>query len=418
MRLLIGTFLAFAQTAASLSTPSNLQAQHASLAPAEALQQLIDSCKDLNISSFDVYGDFHLDESKSFLRRFESELAEEFGKEDAVFMPSGVMAQDIALLIHGGKQRKKTHFACHHSSHLLLHEEEAYRELVGLEPLVIDTTGKVGKNGYSIPAMGLEDATKAFDGFKDKMGVSIVGESLSTLILELPHRELGGKCTSWDEILGMRQLCDEEGVMFHCDGARIFEATCYYEDKTLSEIADQFDSLYISFYKGLGGISGAMLMGNADFCGEARKWLRRFGGNLYTLLPYAVSGWAGYHRHWVNVEDNMSFVEKYFKLTELMTEISKLEAVSFDPEVPCVNMVHGYFRHTVDEVISACDRVEEATGKRVLNRVGPIAEDDNAYKVGYRSKFEWTIGASNGAASNQDILNAWRVLVSELEIEE
>ena len=109
MRLLTGALLAFAQAAASLSTPPNLQAQHAALAPAETLQQLSDSCKDLNISSFDVYGDFHRDESESFLRRFESELAQEFGKEDAVFMPSGVMAQDIALLIHGGKKRKKTH---------------------------------------------------------------------------------------------------------------------------------------------------------------------------------------------------------------------------------------------------------------------------------------------------------------------
>ena len=56
----------------------------------------------------------------------------------------------------------------------------------------------------------------------------------------------------------------------------------------MSEIASVFDSVYISFYKGLGSISGAMIMGEKDFCDEARVWLRRFGGNLYTLLPYCM----------------------------------------------------------------------------------------------------------------------------------
>lgn len=56
--------------------------------------------------------------------------------------------------------------------------------------------------------------------------------------------------------------------------------------KNLSELAKPFHSIYISFYKGLGAISGAMLLGNREFCEEARVWLTRFGGNLYTKMPY------------------------------------------------------------------------------------------------------------------------------------
>lgn len=410
MKRLIITFLASLHVAKALATPSiNLQSQHADLTPAETLQAITESCIDLGISTFDVYGDFSLDDSKSYLRQFESEIAQEFGKEDAVFMPSGVMAQGIALMINGGSK-----FAVHHSSHLLLHEQEAYRELIGMEPLVIDSRSRIDANGYSIPPMSFQDAKEAFDKYRQDEGVDRVGDSLSTLILELPHRELGGKCTSWEDILQMRDLCDQQGVKFHCDGARIFEATCYYNDASLSEIASVFDSIYISFYKGLGGISGAMLLGNTDFCEEARKWLRRFGGNLFTVLPYAVSGWAGYQRHWVDMEENLSFVEKHHKLQRLVTQISKENVVSFDPETPEVNMIHGYFRQGVEEVIAGIDRVEQQTGLRVLKRVGKVNEGDHAYNAGYRSKFEWTMGAANGSISDEDFVKAWKALASEL----
>ena len=400
------TFLVAFHAANALAIPRsfNLYNQHAELTPSEALAQLSESCLDLGISRFDVYGDF--DDKSSYLRKFESEIAAEFGKEGAVFMPSGVMAQAIALLIHGG-----TSFACHHSSHLLLHEAQSYRYLLHMEPLTIDTTHRVAKNGYSIPAMSFDDVQEAFERYQLENGST---DSLSTLIVELPHRELGGKCTSWEDLLQMRELCDKRGIKLHCDGARIFEATCYYNDATLSEIASLFDSIYISFYKGLGGISGAMLLGDANFCEKARTWLRRFGGNIYTLLPYAVSGWAGYRRHWLNVENNMSFEEKHKKIRRLVAQIGVKDVVSFDPEVPEVNMVHGYFRHSVDDVNAAIDLVEQQTGMRILKRVGKVEKEDYAYRSGYRSRFEWTVGAANGKIADSDYLHAWNALSSEL----
>jgi threonine aldolase len=400
-------FLVTFHAVKALAIPSsiNLQSQHAPLSPAETLAQLSEACLDLGISSFDVYGDF--DVKSSYLRKFESEVAAEFDKEDAVFMPSGVMAQSIALLIHGG-----TTFACHHSSHLLLHEAQSYCYLIHKEPLIIDTTHQVAKNGYSVPAMSFEDVHEAFEKHFGKVSEGGT-DSLSTLIIELPHRELGGKCTPWEDIVKMRDLCDNRGIKLHCDGARIFEATCYY-NATLSEIASVFDSVYISFYKGLGGISGAMLLGDTEFCEKARTWLRRFGGNLYTLLPYAASGWAGYRRHWLDVENNMSFQEKHQKILRLVAQIGLDDVVSFDPEIPEVNMVHGYFRHSVDCISAAIDRVEQQIGLCVLKRVSKVEKTDHAYGCGYRSKFEWTVGAANGKISDSDFLQAWKALASEL----
>ena len=81
-----------------------LQSPHPIYSPIEKLQQTIVDCKKLGITEWDIYGDFDKQAGSaslaSFLRSFEKEISQEFGKEDGVFMPSGGMAQSIALLIH------------------------------------------------------------------------------------------------------------------------------------------------------------------------------------------------------------------------------------------------------------------------------------------------------------------------------
>ena len=169
-------------------------------------------------------------------------MASAFAKEDAVFMPSGVMAQNIALLIHGGKREtlddysllKKRNrpkmFACHHSSHLLLHEEEAYKELLAMDAVIVSTRHKVAQNGVSIPPMGLSDVNDAFQIASNGVSgdTTLKTNGLVALILELPHRELGGKLTPWAEVVEIGNRCRREGVKYHCDGARIFESSAAY----------------------------------------------------------------------------------------------------------------------------------------------------------------------------------------------
>merc|ERR1719506_2425711 len=149
--------------------------------PAQTLHDLATFCENDGIDTFDVYGDFpsskksnsggsHSEEeeaSSSYLRAFESEIATTFGKQDAVFMPSGVMAQSIALLIHASsssssqtsssskkknnnnsagnsngnrnneEQSKRKIFACHRTSHLLLHENEGYADLLHMDAVIL-----------------------------------------------------------------------------------------------------------------------------------------------------------------------------------------------------------------------------------------------------------------------------------------
>ena len=156
-----------------------------------------------------------------------------------MFMLSGTMAQNIALLIHSRKEEisknKNTidayplRFACHQSCHLLLWEEESYEKLLGFGNVKISTDYQRLKDSVSVPPLMFSDVQQAFLNEKSKYPGKNLGESgLSTLIIELPHRELGGKITPWGDVLSIGKLCGEEGVKYHCDGARIFEASAGY----------------------------------------------------------------------------------------------------------------------------------------------------------------------------------------------
>ena len=430
----------YALALASKLPPSviNLQRFHVERSPTETLEYLSQESQRLGVDAFDAYGDFEKDPESSYLRRFEAELAEELGMEDAVVMPSGGMAQSIALLIHSAataatntasdsnSQKSSNYFACHHTSHLLLHENDAYRELLHMEPLILSTVDQA--KGISIPPMSFSRIQRLLDEKKK------LGTVPSTLILELPHREIGGKVTPWHDILQIREYCRDNNIQFHMDGARLFEATTGYEDKSIQELVSAFDSVYISFYKGLGGMTGAMLLGSNEFCGQARTWLGRFGGNLYTLMPYAVSGWAGFRRQWrlessqsesrsAQQQDRLlSFQEKKDKLVGLVQALAAdddiAQVLQFDPAIPETNMVHGYISASVEKCSTVLDAVEREHGIRVLFRVRPVPEEAPAYKLGYKAYFEWAIGEANGEIPDDVFIHGWRAVARGLLVED
>ena len=400
------------------ATSIQLQQPHPSLSPGETLRLLAEHCDELGIHNWDVYGDFHLTPGDSFLRRFESEVAAEFQKEDAVFVPSGVMAQSIALLIHSKKKhtnrQTKQCFACHATSHLLLHEQEGFSELCQMEAISLPRLD---------PGTGFDAPPLLFQHVEEYLRAEDSEDVISTLLLELPHRELGGKLTPWDDILLMRQLTAQRGIAFHCDGARIFEATSGYE-KSPAELAEPFDSLYVSFYKGLGGISGAMLLGSNEFCDEARVWLRRFGGNLYTLLPYVVSAWRGFRNNWQQVitpdKRSMSFAEKKNKLVRISQRLSRSKAISriltLEPMIPQVNMAHLYLRVAVQDAERNRDRVVDELGVSIFHRLRPIDETEIvAHAQGFMCRFELSIGEANGSISDDVWIAAWERFAKLLE---
>lgn len=210
------------------------------------------------------------------------------------------------------------------------------------------------------------------------------------LLVECPHREIGGKCTSYEDLELMSAHCRRRGVAFHCDGARLWEAEAAYctaeTGRSLQDLCNLFDSIYVSFYKGLGGITGAMLLGSNEFISEARVWQRRFGGNLYCQMPMALSSWAGFLQNGPE-----QFVLRKTYLSRIMSALTAsfaeacrlndqgLPLVRFDPPVPCVSLIHIYIRATPAEAIAARDLVVAESGIRVFTRLRPSSLPDECY---------------------------------------
>jgi len=378
------------------------------------------------------------DDTDSYLRKFEQEVSKAFHVEDGVFMPSGVMAQNIALLIHSKQKQQQQQqdlksqqdvtFACHHTSHLLLHEHDAFTHLLQMKkPLIISTANEYDKtNGIHVPSARFEDVMHTFESLEQQ------GEDnddatkvISTLILELPHREIGGKCTPWDDVLQIKQFLKDQNIAFHCDGARLVEAAAGY-GLSLPEVAQPFDSIYISFYKGLDSIAGAMLLGNKDFCDEARIWLRRFGGNLCTLLPYAVSSWDGYRKHTlVDDDDDMtsttkivSFQEKQRKLTRIVQQLSSdavvKKYIAFDPPTPETNMLHVYLKASKEHCEKARDETMIQTNIRVFHRIREVfSKGHPACDIGnFQCYLELTMGDGNVGLEDDVFLEGWKTFAS------
>ena len=199
----------------------------------------------------------------------ENEVRELLDMPAAVFMPSGTMIQQVALRIHADRRSSRV-VAFHPTCHLEQHEDKAYQRLHGL-------VGRpVGSRQSLITLADLED----------------IHEPLAALLLELPQREIGGQLPAWKDLVAQVEWAHEHGAAVHLDGARLWECGPFYA-RPLAEIAALFDTVYVSFYKGIGGTAGGMLLGTDDVIAEAREWRHRHGGTLFNLWPYAASALAG-----------------------------------------------------------------------------------------------------------------------------
>ncbi|MFC0628436.1 threonine aldolase family protein [Kribbella deserti] len=199
----------------------------------------------------------------------EKEVAELLGKPAAVFLPTGVMAQQAVLRTYADRSGSKR-IAMHGLAHPLVHELNALEEVHGLRPERMTTELRQPR----------PDELAAIPG------------KLAAVMLELPLRDAGFVLPSWDELIVFAEACAERDVPLHLDGARLWESTPYF-GHDLAEVAALATTVYVSFYKGLGGMAGAALAGPEDIVQEVRRWQRRLGGNLFTLLPYAVSAREG-----------------------------------------------------------------------------------------------------------------------------
>ncbi|MFY1669137.1 threonine aldolase family protein [Plantactinospora sp. WMMB334] len=201
--------------------------------------------------------------------RLERRIADLLGTESALFFPTGTMAQQVALRIHAERRGRKA-FAAHPQSHLDVWERRGYHVVHGLR------FHPVGDRHQLMTGADL----------------AAIDEPLAAVVWELPQRDIGGQLPEWDELCGQVATARSLGAAAHLDGARLWEAQTYYR-RPFDEIAVLFDTVYVSLYKALLGIRGAVLAADAATLGEAAVWRSRLGGAIHDAWPLALAGLAG-----------------------------------------------------------------------------------------------------------------------------
>lgn len=286
--------------------------------PAEEFARMAAWCEARGIEH-DHYGNGVLAED------FERKLAALLGKPAAVFMPSGVMAQLAAVQIHAEAARLPR-FGMHPTSHLALHEEQAFSALLHLHGV------PVGDRLRPMLATDLDAAA----------------QPLACAIVELPIREAGGQLPSWDELLALQAAAQQRRLPLHLDGARLWECAAFYQ-RSHADIAAGFDSVYVSLYKGIGGVSGALLAGSADFVAQARLWRRRMGGTLYHLSPMLASAAMRF-------DERLALMPAlYQRALSLAAGLDAIPGLRVNPRVPHTNLFHLHFDAPADAVLQARD---------------------------------------------------------------
>jgi threonine aldolase len=317
----------------------------------------------------DRYGEGEL------IERFEGEIAALLGKEAAVFMPSGTMCQQIALRISADR-RGVRNVAFHPTCPLEIHERKGYQLLHGLHGVLV---------GHPDRLMTTADLR----GVKEPLGA---------LLLELPQREIGGLLPTWDDLVAAIEWARERSIPTHLDGARLWESGPFYA-RPYSQIAGLFDSVYVSFYKTLGGIAGSALAGPADMIAEARIWQRRHGGNLIQLFPYVLAAQKG-------LAERLGRIEMYCrKAAEIAAALAPLPQIAIVPNPPHTNMMHLFIGGDRERLEAAALDLARETGIWLFRSLGPA-------QLPLYHKLEFVAGDATLDLATEEIAALFRELLT------
>ena len=252
---------------AAVSACADSVVWHPRVSPAETFAALAEACSELGIEEWDGYGE------RGPVAVLEQEVAELLGKPAGVFFVSGNMGQQAALRVWC-ERRGSLRVALPDLAHQLHHEADGPRVLQGFR--------------FEMLTSGRRTATAA--------DLRALPEGLGAVQVELPLREAGCLLPSWEDLAEVSASARERGIPLHMDGARLWESQPFY-DRPLAEIAAVADTVYVSFYKGLGGLAGAVVVGDPDVAAELRTWRTRMGGTIFRMTPYAVSALVGLRTH-------------------------------------------------------------------------------------------------------------------------
>jgi threonine aldolase len=205
------------------------------------------------------------------VNRLQSMLAAKFDMEAGIFCPSGTMTNQIAIKCH---TQPGDEVICDKMSHVYIYEGGgiAFNSGCQVKPL----EGDRGR----IKAAQVAEAINPIDIHKAKTQL---------VSLENTANRGGGSCYDFSDIQEIKEVCLENNLKLHLDGARLFNAIVA-KDENPKDYGHIFDSISICLSKGLGAPVGSVLLGNNEFIQKARRVRKVFGGGMRQAGYMAAAG--------------------------------------------------------------------------------------------------------------------------------
>jgi len=234
------------------------------LAPTEYTQLLNSLCQEADIEE-----DNYLLGGE--VEKFEQYCANLLGKEMAVFLPSGTLANQLALRQLAGSRR---------------------RVIVPGLSHVYNDTGDASQNLSSLNLIPLAGDRADFtleevQAILDRTASGRVTAEVGAILVENPVRRLSGEMVDWNETRRITEFARENDIGTHLDGARLFIASAY-TGISPAEYAEPFDTVYFSLWKYFNSNIGAILAGPRSRLENMYHTRRMFGGNLFMGWPSAL----------------------------------------------------------------------------------------------------------------------------------
>jgi threonine aldolase len=296
----------------------------------------------------------------------EERVATLLNKPASLFFTKGTIAQLCALKV-SSEQRKNKNVVLHSMSHIVLDEDDAFQALLGLNGIPI---------GGQYSPFNIQD-------------IAAITEKFATLSVELPIRRAGFKLTEWHQLEAMSQWCKSEKVHFHMDGARLWESSSAYE-KSEAQVSELFDSVYVSLYKGLGAMGGAVLAGESDFIDSCKVWRNRLGGNCFTSFPMIIGALDGLDNRLKRIPE---FVLRAKRIAKLLSKFPQLKV-----NTPQTNGFFVFVEGNIDELNKKASHLTQTMGINIFKQFVPLP---NTQKL----MIEIQVGANHHDISDQEIID-------------
>ena len=205
------------------------------------------------------------------VNKLEAMSAEMFGMEAAVFCPSGTMTNQIAIKCH---TQPGDEIICDKVSHVYIYEGGGIAFNSGCQVKALDgQRGRITANQV-LESINPDDVHKA---------------RTSLISLENTANRGGGSCYEFAEIELIKEVCLNNNLKFHLDGARLWNALVA-KTESPKQYGEVFDSISICLSKGMGTPVGSLLLGKTDFIKQARRVRKVFGGGMRQAGYLAAAG--------------------------------------------------------------------------------------------------------------------------------